>query len=318
MSSRKTANTPKPVRVAPMLTDPAMRNSKGPAEMLLSSEQGDESDDREVVFGGSAKTKEEQSASESTPSGETSTMLIIVFALVVIALVAIIVWMLVKQNNDSKDAEEMKRIITPQPHPRNGLPPNPVPQPHVTAEQQQQMDAINRQQIAMQQRMAKMRGEMEQHAENDGSGSGNTEDNSNSNPNPKPTAKSASTAVTSKSSSKSSSKPAAKPKPSGSKTFGEIMAEKNAAHTDLRDPLLPEEPMQKPKFSLKKPHPDIIRVNKPSTSDVDDILKQTESQLSASKSSSSDQMTDMDRAVLDKVTDPVESDDDDDDDSSDE
>ena len=113
----------KSIRVAPNVTDPTMRNNRGPAELMLDSEMGvDRTSDHADVFDKSPKTKEELEAAAQEEPAPTSTVLIIVFALIVVALVSLIVWMLMKQSNDTKDEEEMRRVI--QPHPRNNMPPN--------------------------------------------------------------------------------------------------------------------------------------------------------------------------------------------------
>ncbi len=78
MSTAVKRPQPKPVRVAPTVTDPSMRNTRGPAEMLLNSETGgDQPDDHDTVFGGTQKTREEQDTYQPE-SSQNSTMLIVV------------------------------------------------------------------------------------------------------------------------------------------------------------------------------------------------------------------------------------------------
>ena len=315
MSTAVKRPQPKPVRVAPTVTDPSMRNTRGPAEMLLNSETGgDQPDDHETVFGGTQKTKEEQDAAQPE-SSQNSTILVVVFALIVIALVALIVWMLMKQSNDKKDEEEMRKMIQPQPHPRNNMPPGYGPQGQMQANQrmpeqlqmspadfeahQHNMALMHQQQVAMQQRMAQM----------------NT-DLADADPTRQPQAQS----------SKKSKK---------SKSFAEVMAEKDGkVIPPLETPLLDEEkPTKKPKFTKKNPHPGILRPGGSEfQSDVDDVLQQTSAMLqsnNAAKSKSKsgkksvhfdksakpkkEELTDLDKALLDKVNNNADDQDDDDD-----
>lgn len=326
MSTAVKRPQPKPVRVAPTVTDPSMRNTRGPAEMLLNSETGgDQPDDHETVFGGTQKTKEEQDATQPE-SSQNSTMLIVVFALIVIALVALIVWMLMKQSNDKKDEEEMRKMIQPQPHPRNNMPPGYGPQGQMQANQRMQgnqaqpgqlqmspadfeahqrnMALMHQQQAAMQQHMAQMNADLV-----------------DADPTQQPQSQS----------SKKSKK---------SKSFAEVMAEKDGkVIPPLKEPLLDEEePAKKPKFTKKNPHPGILRPGGSEfQSDVDDVLEQTSTMLQSSKASKSgkskapsksgkksvqfdksakskkEELTDLDKALLDKVNSNADDQDDDED-----
>jgi len=330
----------RPVRVAPMVTDPAMRSNKGPAEALLNDELGgsaDDDSDRDAIFSRSSKTKEELSSkSEDTnESGETNTLLIIVFALIVIALVAIIVWMLVKQNNDKTDEEELKRIIVPQshplpqPHPRNGLPPNPSGMPaRLSPEQQQHMAAVQRQQMNMQRHMAKMHTDLTKNAKGKGKGNEDNDDDDadnddtdndadntdgNEDGEAEAPAKTSTKASEKKQPTKAPSKAPTKKQPV---TFADVMAAKSGRpNTELRQPLLDEEPVSKPVYSTKNPHPSILRAKKPadSTDEVDDILRQVENKLSSKPTSEED----MDRKLLDKVAESRDATDSDGDDDAD-
>ncbi len=314
MSAAVKRPQPKPVRVAPTVTDPHMRNSRGPAEMVL-AEMGDSEEpnnDRDAIFGGTQKTKEEQETAPAE-SSQTSTMLIVVFALIVIALVALIVWMLMKQSNDKKDEDEVRRMIQPQAHPRNNMPPGyglqqgqnghrgqpgmqhpqqggqpNMPQQGDPAYEahQRNMAMMHQQQAAMQQQMAQMNAQMHngQPGESD----------------------------------ESQEQAQGKNKKKKNKSFAEVMAEKDGkVIPPLKEPLLDEEePTKKPKFTKKHPHPGIMRPGGAETSDVDDVLAQTQAMLSksskkkastgkpaskpASKESPQD-LTELDKALLDKV-----------------
>lgn len=289
MSSNIKQSMPKQVLVAPTVTDPSMRNRRGPAEMLLNSEAGVQLEDHDTVFGGVQKTKEEQDVSHSENSSQTSTMLIIVFALIVIALVALIVWMLMKQSNDKKDEDEMRKMIQPHthplPHPRNNMPPNYTqansrnigqtinPEqgydgvqlaPEDLKAHQHNMTLMHQQQDALQERMAKMNSDLV----------------------------------------KQDTK---KSKKKQSKSFAEAMAEKDGKVMEpLKEPLLDEEqPTKKVKFSKKNPHPGILRPGGSEfQSDVDDVLQKTQSMLKKSggtKVTKKEELTDLDKALLDKV-----------------
>ncbi len=288
--STATARPPlRQVRVAPTVTDPTMRNSRGPAEMLLNSETGDTLDDekdREVVFGGSSKTKEEQDVVSDSTS-PNSTMLIIVFALIVIALVALIVWMVMKQSNDKRDEDEVRRVIQPTAHPRNNMPPNYGPRPGgnhpqgneqndraAYEEHQRNMAMMHQQQQDMQQNMAQLNAKLKTTESND----------------------------------ESVEKPQKKKK---NKSFAETMSEKDGKQVPtLKEPLLDEEaPPEKAKFSKKNPHPNIMRPgNQKDRSDVDDILEQTQTMMSKKSKNkpaatgASTELTDLDKALLDKVS----------------
>lgn len=289
MSSNIKQSMPKQVLVAPTVTDPSMRNRRGPAEMLLNSETGVQLEDHDTVFGGVQKTKEEQDVSHAENSSQTSTMLIIVFALIVIALVALIVWMLMKQSNDKKDEDEMRKMIQPYahplPHPRNNMPPNYTqansrnigqtinPEqgydgvqlaPEDLKAHQHNMTLMHQQQDALQERMAKMNSDLV----------------------------------------KQDTK---KSKKKQSKSFAEAMAEKDGKVMEpLKEPLLDEEqPTKKVKFSKKNPHPGILRPGGSEfQSDVDDVLQKTQSMLKKSggtKVTKKEELTDLDKALLDKV-----------------
>lgn len=140
-TSVKKPNQPKQILVSPVVSDPSMRNSKGPAEMLLNNELGADAEVQDVVFGSNRKQTKEESEHISAPT-ETNTMVIIAFSLVVIALVAIIVWMVMRNSNDKKEEEEIRRQIRP--HPRNNMPPNQLRQ------QQMRNQQMHNQQMQMQ------------------------------------------------------------------------------------------------------------------------------------------------------------------------
>ena len=317
MSTAVKRPQPKPVRVAPTVTDPSMRNTRGPAEMLLNSETGgDQPDDHDTVFGGTQKTREEQDTYQPE-SSQNSTMLIVVFALIVIALVALIVWMLMKQSNDKKDEDEIRRMIQPQPHPRNNMPPGYGPQGQQGQQMQQgqqgqqgqlqmsptdfeahqhNMSLMHQQQAALQNQMAQMNAAL-------------TDDNSTNQPRVPPRKK--------------------------SKSFAETMAEKDGkVMPPLKEPLLDEEtPTKKPKFTKKNPHPGILRPGSSEIqSDVDDVLEQTSVMLKSKSSKSNvpsksakksvqfdksikpkkEELTDLDKALLDKVNNNADDEDDED------
>lgn len=301
MSTAVKRPQPKSVRVMPTVTDPTMRNARGPAEMLLDSETGgDQPDDHDTVFGGTQKTREEQEVSPQDTSSQNSTMLIVVFALIVIALVALIVWMLMKQSNDKKDEDEMRGMIQPRPHPRNNMPPNYGPQQHPYPQQQpsrapnvsqglqgprgvpdagnscapypqnttqMQMspadfEAHQRNMAVIHQQQAALQQQMEQMNADLGDDDADTGTN------------------TEKKSTKS-------------KSFSEVMAEKDGkSMLPLKEPLLDEEaPVAKPKFTKKNPHPGILRpgssdstLSTSEVSDVDDVLAQTNAMLKAGTS----------------------------------
>jgi len=160
---------PRMMQVAPILTDPSMRNEKSgakPTSEQLLREMGEDSDDfhKSVFKTQGRKTKEEQEAEEvkKTSDEGTSTLLIIVFALIVIALVALVVWMVLKQN-EAKDADEEELKARLRPHQRNGMPPmgirgpngQPIP-PHIQQQMIAQRHAMaqHQQQHAAQQAMA--------------------------------------------------------------------------------------------------------------------------------------------------------------------
>ena len=236
----------KPVRVAPHVTDPTMRSSKGTAEALLSDELGEPQPDEnhQSIFGSPAKTKEEQEAEKGkADNSQTGTILVIVFALIVIALVALIVWMLMKQNNDQKD-EEFKRMMHMGTH-KNNMPHKGDPSYDA---HQRNMAVIHNQQAAMQQQMQQL--------------------NSNLNTN--------------------------------EKTFAEAMADK---HKPAAGPVLesiPEKPAKK--YSKNAPASN----NSLHTNDVDDVLAKTQELLNkkAAKKDTDDEkqeLTDLDKALLDKV-----------------
>lgn len=307
MSTAVKRPQPKSVRVMPTVTDPTMRNARGPAEMLLDSETGgDQPDDHDTVFGGTQKTREEQEVSPQDTSSQNSTMLIVVFALIVIALVALIVWMLMKQSNDKKDEDEMRGMIQPRPHPRNNMPPNYGLQQHMHPQQHPQQQPSrapnvsqglqgprgvpdadnscapypqNTPQMQMspadfeahQRNMAvihQQQAALQQQMEQMNADLGDAD------------------AGTSTGTEKKSTK---------SKSFSEVMAEKDGkSMPPLKEPLLDEEaPTAKPKFTKKNPHPGILRpggsdstLSTSEVSDVDDVLAQTNAMLKAGTSNS--------------------------------
>lgn len=287
MATASRAPTHRPVKVAPNLTDPAMRNSKGPAELLLKDELGDSvDDDRDHIFNKSSTTKEEL---ETTPEvSQNSTVLIVVFALIVIALVALIVWMIMKQSNDKKDEEELRRVIHPQPHPRNNMP--PMRPPNQTSlqdrlayeEHQRTMQQMQMQQMQMQRNMQQMNNELvhEEPA---------SEEHANEEAEP----------------TKTTISKATKPK-----TFADVMSELEAKKPQ------PVKDTNDSKFTKDNPHPDIIRPGVPH-SDVDDVLAKTDALLTKKAVTFADGMSDLDKALLDKVTANGNTDDDDDEEEDD-
>jgi cell division protein FtsN len=304
MATVKQNTQPKMMRVAPTVTDPSMRTRRGPAERLLSDELGsrnsrkqqvydaddvdDVDDAKEHIFSGSVQTKEEKEASgQQDAPYQYGTMLIVVFALIVIALVALIVWMLMKQSNNKKDEEELRRVIQPQPHPRNNMPNMPnMPNMNTVRHQQQtpqaydehmrNMAQIQQQQQQLQNNMAQMNEQL------------------------------------------------------SNKTFAEVIAENEAAKNQ-QNALANDK--NDSKYNVNNPHPGILRPGQPSKSDVDDILEQTDAILNkpkvrfttsddtdvpkdkkrrsrrstkSSKSNNSElstsDMSDIDKALLDKVS----------------
>jgi len=153
--------TKKSVRVAPNVTDPRMRSPKDLTvemdEDAVPPQVPDEN--HKSIFGNPSKTKEEMEAEQELDNNsQTGTILIIVFALIVIALVALIVWMLMKQNNDQRDEEEMKRLMAPG---KNGMqtvrmPPYPQRGDPAYEAHQRNMLMMHNQQAMMQQQMEQM------------------------------------------------------------------------------------------------------------------------------------------------------------------
>jgi hypothetical protein len=113
----KRGNVHKTMRVTPNVTDPSMQNGKSQPDILLMPESDDNPDIEDTVFHSKTRTREEQ---QSQHTSSDNTILMIIFALIVIALVAIIVWIIMKQGNDKKEEEEIKRRIMP--HQRNNMP----------------------------------------------------------------------------------------------------------------------------------------------------------------------------------------------------
>lgn len=280
---------PKPVRVMPTVTDPSMRNPKGPAEMMLNEELGDTPDDREIIFNGAAKTKEEQSSEveEAAPVGSNnSTILIIVFALIVIALVGLVVWMMMKQSNDKKDEEEIRRVIQPQPHPRNNMPMMHNRDQAGFEEHQRNMQAMYQQQQQLQQNMAQMNAELHGGQHN---GQQPNEQHSMQHVD-------------------QSNEPAKKAKSRKAKSFSEVAADGKAPPPPLKEPLAPEEKVKKPKFSKDNPHPNVMRPGgKTDRAEIDDVLAQTQAALKqVKKPEETNDMSSLDRALLDKVRNAVD------------
>lgn len=282
MSSKKPTPV-KMIRVAPDVTDPTMRNPKGPAERVLYEETGEELDETVVK-----KTKEETTKdAKDTTSESLPMMYVIIFALIIVALVALIVWMLMKQGSDKKDETEMKRLI--QPHQRNSMPPmhnppNQPNQPNHNPQNQQQMTPQQQQYLQQQQQRAHQLQQQQlaaqQHMENM---SKSLEGETEGEPAPKKAAK--------KKKSTDSKKKKSKPEKAPD------------------DDLLPEETSEEAArkqaaYSKDNPHPSILRPNKPATNEVDDIMQQTQEMLKANDKptqKSNSEMTDMDRALLDKI-----------------
>ena len=97
-------------RIPPNIPDPSMRKNRPVVDI-------EQVDDDVMDDGDKPETNEEGS------TNNTNTILIVVFALVVIALIAMIVWMVMKQGNDTKDEREVRQMVQPNPHMRNGMPP---------------------------------------------------------------------------------------------------------------------------------------------------------------------------------------------------
>jgi hypothetical protein len=313
MSVPQKITQPKPIRVAPIVSDPVMRNSKGPAEMLLNDELGVDSDIKDAVFSSTAKkTKEETDGAgnhdHTTSQPETNTMVLIAFALIVIALVAIIVWMVMRNSGDKKEEEEVRRMIRP--HPRNGMPPNGVggqyngqysQQPHRPQPDgmtPQQMEQMYRQQQQMQQQMAQMNRQMGGNEDDTAA----TEESSRE-ANEGSTLSEETVDDTSQPTSHmlSSSKPAvtrvniSQRNPAG---FADAMANLDSTK------VAPNKEVPKSTFTKSKPHPSIIRPSVATTSsDVDDVMAKTAAMLKAgaSKSTEDSGMSEIDRALLDRV-----------------
>ncbi len=321
MSVPQKITQPKTIRVAPIVSDPVMRNSKGPAEMLLNDELGVDSDIKDTVFGNTAKkTKEETDSGHNgihsndhnsgTSQPETNTIVLVAFALIVIALVAIIVWMVMRNSGDKKEEEEVRRMILP--HPRNGMPPNQMysaqhrQQPSYNRQQEgmslQQMEQMHRQQQMMQQQMAQMNRQMggdrnepssstpkedsdevAVNAGNDNEDDTEATDDTNTNADDTDTNQPTFTTVN-----------ISQRKPAG---FADAMAKLDSKVASK--PAL--DSSNKPKFTKAKPHPSIIRPTVPS--DVDEVMAKTTAMLKAgaAKSTEDASMSELDRALLDRV-----------------
>ena len=121
-------------RIPPNIPDPSMRKNKPVVDI-------EQVDDDTMDDGDKPETNEEGSTTN------TNTMLIVVFALVVIALIAMIVWMVMKQGNDTKDEREVRHMVQPNPHIRNGMPPPmyqmpPVQQHHANPAETHQLQNV--------------------------------------------------------------------------------------------------------------------------------------------------------------------------------
>ena len=250
----------KSVRVAPNVTDPTMRSAKDLDEDAIHESVPDEN--HKTIFGNSSKTKEELEAEQgSADNSQTSTILIIVFALIVIALVALIVWMLMKQTNDQRDEDEMRRVMAAGMAGKQGQPGRPNMQhrgdPAYEAHQRN-MAAMHEQQLMMQQQMQQLGAAL----------------------------------------------PVNLPQ---EKPFSQAMAEKSSkAVVAAQEVQLVSTTEPDTKYSKDTPHPNILKpAVKVDTSDVDDVLAKTQEMLNkkaAKKASDANQdLTDVDRALLDKV-----------------
>jgi hypothetical protein len=147
----------KELRVPPIILDPTMRKRGH----TVSIDPVDETDDGAPDFDGAERV--EAPDDQSKPGANTNTMLIVVFALVVIALIAMIVWMVMKQSNDRRDEEEVRREIQPHPHPRNSMPQHGMQYPNQQAAQHAQQHAA--QQHAAQQAAAQQQAAQQQAAQ---------------------------------------------------------------------------------------------------------------------------------------------------------
>jgi flagellar basal body-associated protein FliL len=283
--SKKMSNTPtqakqaRAIRVEPTLLDPNMRNERGPAQMLLKTELGEsdvEDADRDAIFHSPVKTKEEENSSDSSEG--YSTMVIIGCVLVVIILIALIVYMVLKQTNDKQDEEEMRKMIQPMqqptPHPRNNMPAMNQQQRPVSREEIAAYEEHQRNLDIMNKQQEEMRKQQEE-----------------------------------------LSNQMQQQVPIGA-SFADFAAKDKAQkeQTDLK----PKK--EKPgKYSLDNPHPSIIRPKSNNSSEIDDILAKTDEILSKPKSKKSksnkkikfaddNEMSELDKALLDKVQNAVESD----------
>lgn len=282
MSTPKKMNNPKTIRVSPVVSDPLMKNSKGPAEMLLNNEMGSDSEVEDTVFGdGQKKTKEEAEVSKSTP--ETNTMLIIAFALIVIALVAIIVWMVMRSSNDKKEEEEIKRLIKP--HPRNGMPPPHMNLPSHTIDNNA-MHHMQQQQYMMQQHMEQMNKEL--------TSKNNKVDNTSNDTNHE-----SSEFLTMDANDNSDKDTSVSNK---NVKFADAMSNITKKKESLDDKPSDKKNTTGDNFTKNNPHPSIIRTN--AKSDVDDVMERTNALLNASNKNNkaSTEMTDLDKSILDKVS----------------
>ena len=303
----------KMMRVAPTVTDPLMQSNRSQADAML-AEMGENTDGvQETVFSRKNPTKEElDQQQQAAPASTDNTMLIIIFALIVIALVAIIVWMITKQGSDKKEEEEIRRMIQPNQHSRNGMPPmNSYP---VNQQQYNQMQMQRRQQQQRQQQSQQRRQQSQQQAQqNDGEDEDpEMEDDSEQQAPPAQQA------------------PKPKPKAAGPNAAGTVVGA-TAEEKALSDKA--EAEVEKPSnFTKENPHPGIIRPGAPvnaqvplqtdgkalkPTSSVDDVMQRTEALLNAGNNAGPSNMTAADKALLDKVNREAEADDDDDDDEED-
>lgn len=306
MSTAVKRGPPKPILVAPNVTDPHMRSKKTQAETLLGEDLSEE-DMSNVVFNSGVTTKEEQTAVVA-PSSD-NTIIIIICALVVITLVAVVVWMVMKQSSEEekKEGAEVRRMLQQQ-HPRNGMPQMSKRQPAVQLDPNR-MAAIQREQHQLQQQLSKVQEDLEPGE----TGEGNADDSGDAQP-------------------AKASKP---------KSFADAMAAKEGKvvpNIDLADEEPAPDPAKKT-FTKDKPHPSVMRPGKPADDDVADVSARLAAMLSSTNTdtepkktvksvtkkpatkqaapkqnakSDNAELDNSDRALLDKVSANVEDDESDD------
>jgi hypothetical protein len=215
-------------------------------------------------------------------------------------------------GSDKKEENEIRRMIQPQQHPRNGMP--PMNRHPMNQQQYNHMQAQHRQQMYNQQQ-AQQQGHDQQEEPDADAADADTSDvqqpSTNTNT-PPVTATSAA--------KKAASKPNANPAGTVNGATAEEKALSDKAEADAE---------AASKFTRVHPHPAIMKPADTSSqsqaqsqpSSVDDVMQKTEALLNASKtvgySGVNSNMTEADRALLDKVQQAVDNEEDDDEDDED-